>query len=151
MTDVKAIRKNLKEKLGYNARMVSVSQKSSTINFTIRDEKVDYNKLKDFTKSCESISYDEATQCILRGGNTLTGIKFSDPVRESLTNKHLAAVEKAISNIIGQYLEDVEGTDYMIDKALNGFNLWVKRDDCGTYLTECHSPKELAFNIALGK
>jgi hypothetical protein len=150
MTDIKEIRKNLKAKLGYNARKVSVSQKGSTIKFTIRNEEVDYTKLKEFTQSCESISYDEATQCILRGGNTFTRIDFTEEVRESMTAKYLEAVEAAISKLSDDTcLEDIEGTTYMIGKSLNGFSLWIKEDRFGRHLTECCSAKDVAFTIAI--
>ncbi|MES0340753.1 MAG: hypothetical protein ABUK08_00400 [Candidatus Humimicrobiaceae bacterium] len=147
--EIKEIRKNLKAKLGYNARMVSISKRGCTINFTIRDNKVNYSELNDFSKTFDDISYDAATQCILRGGNIFTTIKFSDDVRESLTWGYLAAVEKAISNLTGQYLEDIEGTDFMIDKSLNGFNLWVKEAGCGSRVTECYDAKDIAFSIAI--
>lgn len=147
--DVKKIRKNLKKKLKYNARQVSVSQKHSTIVFTVRNENVDYAKLKDFSETFENISRDEATGCILRGGNTFTRVDYSDQVKETLTAKYLESVEKAISKIEGSCLQDIEDTNFMVGKSLNGFSIWVKKDNCGSHLTEAYSPKEIAFTIAL--
>lgn len=147
--DTKEIRKNLKNKLGYNARQVSISSKHSTIKFTIRDESVNYDKLKEFSETFKSVGRDQATGCILRGGNTFVRVDFSDKVRESLTRKHLKAVYEASKKIEGEYLQDVEGTNFMIGKSFNGFSLWIKKDACGRHLTEACSTKELAFKIAL--
>lgn len=147
--DTKEIRKNLKSKLGYNAKMVSISRKCNTIKFTIRDESVNYDKLKEFSKDFENIGRDQATGCILRGGNTYTRIDFSDKVRESLTAKHLKSVYEASKKIEGEYLQEIEGTDFMIGKSFNGFSLWVKKDACGRHLTDACSTKDLAFKIAL--
>ena len=150
--DVKEIRKTLKAKLNYNARMVSVSQRHSKIVFTIRNEEVDYKKVKEFSINFEDVSYDQATQCILRGGNTFIQVDFSDAVRESLTNKFLPAVEAAISKIDDSCIETVEGTNYMVGTSqYGGFSLWSKKDDCGSFVVDCYSPKVVAFNIAIGR
>lgn len=91
--DTKEIRKQLKEKLGYNSRQVSVKENSISLNwsftFTIRDSSVDYQKVEEFAKSIRNIDWDEHHQEILSGANTFTDVCISDEVKDQWAAKYL--------------------------------------------------------------
>ena len=150
--DTKEIRKSMKKLLGYNARMVSVKKSGGSLEFTIRNSEVDYKKLKSFSENFESYSRDEATGCILRGGNTFCFIYYSPEVTNELINKNLKEVEDALSKIdkSNGCLITVEGTKFMVGLNSNGcgFSLWKKSEGGGGYhVTQGNNARSLSLSI----
>ena len=150
MVNAKEIRKELKNELGYNAKEVSVSIKNGSIHFTIRATNVDYNKLKTFSHKFESYLRDEATGCILKGGNTFAFVKFSDKTRADLIARNISEVEKAIEKIDNNYLAEIKETNFLIGKDQSGcgFTIWKKNKDRAAFVLQCYNPEEAAMAIA---
>lgn len=102
MRDTKVnIAKAIKE-LGYNSRQVSVKSDGCAFRVTVRDPKINMQKVEAAVKPLEDISYDEATQEILSGGNTFIFVYASDEVKEAWANEYLPALEA----IAGQVEKD---------------------------------------------
>lgn len=90
----------LKSKLGYNQRQVSIRYKlagySDSLYFTIRDIKnVNINKVEEFANKFKSVDYDEKTGEILAGGNTYVFVKI-DYKLEQKERTRLASTIAAI-------------------------------------------------------
>ena len=70
----KQIRKQIKEKLGYNSRQVSVRNRpggySTCILITVKSLDILLEPIEKLTNQHESYEYDQGTQEILSGGNT---------------------------------------------------------------------------------
>ncbi len=93
MRDTKVnIAKAIKE-LGYNSRQVSIKSDSCSYRITVRDPKVNIEKVEAAVKPLESVSYDERTQEILSGGNTFIFVYASEEVKEAWANQYLPMLE----------------------------------------------------------
>jgi len=148
MKDVKEIRKQLKEELGYNARMVSVSANYSRIIFTIRDASVNKKAVEEFAIQFSNVHYDHATGEVLCGGNTFTFVRYADSVEKEIKSAMTPAVEKALAQVKDNYLIDVEGTNYMIgNDDGRGITVW-ESGDSGSFVGRCWNASEAAMMIA---
>lgn len=124
--DTKQIRKELKEKTGYNSRQVTVRSHYSELIFTIRDINVDANKVKSFAEQYENIDYDYATGEILCGGNIFVRVMYSEDVENALIEKYIDDVTKAIA-----YTKD--NTDYNLSDFSSPELDRYCLEDCGSY------------------
>ena len=74
------IRKDLKAKLGYTSRQVSVRVKhggcSSAINIDVKSLDIPLKPIEELTQEHESYERDYATQEILAGGNTFVFVQY---------------------------------------------------------------------------
>ena len=138
MTDSKAIRRELKETLGYNARQVSVKIRHySQIIFTIRDKNISISDIKEFASKFENIHYCEYTQEILSGGNTFTDVYYSEEVKKELAAEKIEAVKSALAKVEDdRHLEQIEGTELWIGKDYMGISIWGESTKIGTFHNE---------------
>jgi hypothetical protein len=146
-TDTKEIRKRMKEELGYNARQVSVKQPHySSIEFTIRDATVDEQAVEEFSNRFQNYQTDQGTGEILQGGNTFTFVRYSDELRQALSQAALPAVEKTLSEIEGNRMVEIPGTEFLLSTQGHEILLWKKHQP----MKECavFSPEAMAFEIA---
>jgi hypothetical protein len=95
--DTKAMRKLMKEKLGYNARQVSIKKRHySSFTFTIRDPKVDYKKVNEFATSFESIDRCPVTFEILGGGNTFVFVDIHEDIKPMIVEQYGDALTELV-------------------------------------------------------
>jgi hypothetical protein len=80
---------------GFNARMVTVKDRYSTLCVTIRDASVSLTKVKAIVAPFESVSRDHATGEILCGGNTFTRTEYADSLIDPLKAAFLAVLDPA--------------------------------------------------------
>lgn len=80
---------------GFNARMVSVKARHSTLYVTIRDASVSLTKVKAIVAPFESVSRDHATGEILCGGNTFTRTEYADSLVDPIKATILAVLDPA--------------------------------------------------------
>ena len=99
MQNVKQIRRDMKTEIGYNSKQVSVSCKRGNVSFTIRDENINSEKVKEFSYQYENISRDYATGCILSGGNTFVDVKFAKNLNDVFDKKYEKIIEERIKSI----------------------------------------------------
>ena len=78
------IRSQLKT-LGYTSRDVSVRSDHNSLDITIRRNGLKVKAIRDIANSAEKIDRCESSGEILSGGNTYVFIRFSDDVRDSMT------------------------------------------------------------------
>lgn len=153
MVQTKEIRQELKNKLGYNARQVSVRMMHYTkIIFTIRDASIKRSEIEDFANDYESIRYDEMTGEILCGGNTYVDVCYSEDCKKEMSDKYIEAVEKAVNQIEDNCIIDIEGTNLSIGndpRYSGGFAIWeYDEDGIGTCISHCYSIESVAFTVA---
>jgi hypothetical protein len=99
MKSSQEIRSELKNKLGYNSKQVSVRQNAhSTITFTVRDASVDFEAVEKFAAEFEKIDRCEYTHEILSGGNTFVYVRSTDEVKLALTAPYRETLRLAIEN-----------------------------------------------------
>ncbi len=97
--NVQKIRKELKEQLGYNSRMVSIKNDYGNVIFTIRNIDVDYAKLEQFAYKFENVSYCEASGEILSGGNTFVTIEFCETITEIFATTDIEGFDTAVESL----------------------------------------------------
>ena len=89
MSEAREIRKALKEELGLNARMVSVTQRSvGAVNVTIKVP-VGIERVRDIAWRWEKVDRCEYTHEILSGGNTFVFVEYGDGVLNQLFDNDL--------------------------------------------------------------
>jgi hypothetical protein len=77
MNEAKEIRVELKNKLGYNSRQVSVRTDGCAIRVNVKDKSIDLKPIKEIARKYEDISRCEYTHEILSGGNTFVFVNYS--------------------------------------------------------------------------
>lgn len=83
-TKAATIRKTLKTQHGWTSRQVSVRRDGCSINVTIKDPAVKEQAVREIAMEQRSVRYDEATQCILRGGNTFVSVRWDNAVLDAI-------------------------------------------------------------------
>ena len=95
----KALRKALKEELGYNARQVSVRKHlysmGSSLYVTIRARGVDKAKVTEIANRAQIIRYCEVTQEILSGSNRFVNVDFDRKLVDEASLKVAGEVDEA--------------------------------------------------------
>jgi len=71
----KAIRKELKEKLGYTSRQISVRSYGSSVDVVIKEESIDKEAVEKIAYPFEEVDRCEVTGEVLAGGNTFVFVK----------------------------------------------------------------------------
>jgi hypothetical protein len=94
MTTANNLRAALKQ-AGFNARMVTVRDRHSTLYVTIRDASASLTKVKAIAEPFESVSRDHATGEILSGGNTFLRVEYADALVDPIKATILAVLDPA--------------------------------------------------------
>jgi hypothetical protein len=102
----KAIRKNIKSILGFNARQVSVRAESfaggSSVTIVIKVPAAK-SKIEEIAKAGERIDHCSVTGEILAGANTYVHVSYGDGVLESIYGEYLDLI-KALAEDPGKLL-----------------------------------------------
>lgn len=83
----KAIRQELKARHGWTARQVSVRGRSGEITVRIKDAAVSESAVRTIANRHEHVRHDQATGCILRGGNTFVSISWEPAVLDEIASR----------------------------------------------------------------
>lgn len=70
------VRTALKNELGYTSRQVSVKGDGGSVRVMIKDITCDESRIAEIANRSRRVRYDEATGCILRGGNTFVSVDW---------------------------------------------------------------------------
>jgi hypothetical protein len=139
--DTKTVRKQLKEKLGYNSRQVSIRNRpggySTKLIFTARSPEVDFKKLEEFALSFRDVDVCQYSGEILMGGNTYIDIVIADNLKQTIFDKVKQEVVELIRSTKIQSIGT--GEHFLIqDKKIvsfkeNDFMFYVYADDQRSY------------------
>lgn len=145
----KNLRKELKDKLGYNNRKVSVKQSGlETLIVSIKDYTVSYQKVKSIADNFESIDRDKATGEILVGGNVFIRIEIEsvDPKVLKLSKEIMEDVEYNNSEV-----KQYEMDNYLIIVMNDNIEkrIQIKRNNIVINRFIVRSTEQLAKEIAL--
>jgi hypothetical protein len=80
---------------GFNARMVTVKDRHSTLYVTIRDASVSLTNVRAIVAPFESVARDQVTGEILAGGNTFTRTEYADAIIDPIKATILAVLDPA--------------------------------------------------------
>jgi len=80
---------------GFNARMVTVRERHSTLHVTIRDASASLTKVKSIAAPFESVSRDHATGETLCGGNVYVRVAYADSLVTPVKASILAVLDSA--------------------------------------------------------
>lgn len=126
INDSKSIRSELKKRLGYNSRQVSVRiQRYSmgrTTHFTIRDATVDYNAVKDFSEECESVRRCEYSGEILSGGNTYVRLHVTEEVERRWAHPLVQPIKDSYARLEHSNGLTIDGYDVTVWGSRSGDN-----------------------------
>jgi hypothetical protein len=80
---------------GFSARQVTVRQRNSTLDVTIRTTAASLTKVQAIAGAFESVRRDEASGEILQGGNTFVRVEYADALVDPVKASILATLEAA--------------------------------------------------------
>ena len=80
---------------GYSARQVTVRQRHSTLDVTIRVAGVSHTKVSTIAGAFESVRRCEASGEILQGGNVFVSVEYADALVDPLKASILVTLEAA--------------------------------------------------------
>ncbi|MEO7734895.1 MAG: hypothetical protein ABIY55_28325 [Kofleriaceae bacterium] len=94
MNTANTLRAALKQ-AGFNARMVTVRERHSTLDITIRDASAALTKVKSIADRFELVTRDHATGEILCGGNVFIRVEYADSLVAPVKATILAVLDPA--------------------------------------------------------
>lgn len=147
------IRKELKEKHGWNSRHVSVRadyySMGSSIHVEIKDASIPVGVVKEIAEQAERISRCEVTGEILGGGNRFVEVRYSREAEEAIAADYIEPVKETLAQISpgDNILLRVPGTDFLLGRP-DGWRitLWDADGNAGM-LQELGDPKGAAYVI----
>lgn len=80
---------------GFSAQQVTVRQRNSTLDVTIRDAAVSQAQVKAIAGAFESVRRDEASGEILIGGNVFVSVEYADALVDPIKASILATLDAA--------------------------------------------------------
>ncbi len=117
------IRQALKVQHGWNRNHVSVRRDGCSIEVTIKDASVKEQAVRKIANEQRSVRYDEATQCILRGGNTFVHVKWDSAVLDTI------AARLPLDNV----QKPAEGATGSPTLSVGRLDIWRSNDHMDTW------------------